>query len=61
MADRETIVDTGSGGGGVLAVVLVVVVLVVAALLFLDFGQGGTKTVDVDVPKVSVGVTPDGQ
>ncbi len=63
MADRETIIDTGGGigAGGVIAGILLVAVVVVGFFLFSNLGHGGSKTVDIDVPKVTIGVTPDGQ
>jgi hypothetical protein len=61
MADRETIIDTGGGGGAgaIIAGILIVAVLVIAFFVF--FNNGGSRTVDVDVPAVTVDVAPDGQ
>jgi hypothetical protein len=64
MADRETIIETGGGGGSAAAVIGgIVIVALVLAMFFLFFNQtgGGSRTVDVDVPAVTVGVQPDGQ
>ena len=61
MADRETIVETGSGSGGIIAAVVIIALLVVGFLVFFNNGNGGSGTVDIDVPKVTVDVTPDGQ
>ena len=62
MADRETIIETGDGGAAaVIAGLLVVALLVVGFFIFSGFGTGGSRTIDIDVPKVTVDVTPDGQ
>jgi len=61
MADRETIVTSGSGSGGVIAGILVVVLAVIVAYFVFFNGNGGSRTVDVDVPAVKVDVVPDGQ
>jgi hypothetical protein len=61
MADRETIIETGGGGGaGIIAGVVIVALVVLGFFLFVN-NNGGSRTVDVDVPAVSVDVTPDGQ
>ncbi|MFD2646805.1 hypothetical protein ACFSX5_03245 [Devosia albogilva] len=62
--DRETfIVDRGSGGaGGVIVGIIVALALIgIAYLVFFNDAGGGSGTVDVDVPAVSVDVVPDGQ
>jgi hypothetical protein len=62
MADRETIIETGGGGSGAAVIGGVALVALVLAMFFLFFNQnGGSRTVDVDVPAVTVDVTPDGQ
>ena len=58
-----TIIDNGGGGGGgVIAGVLGAVLVVILLFLFLsgnlNFG-GGSRTVDIDVPAITV--QPDGQ
>jgi Pyruvate/2-oxoacid:ferredoxin oxidoreductase gamma subunit len=61
MADRETIITGGGGSGvGIIAGVLVVA-LVVLGFFYLANNSSGSRTVDVDVPAVSVDVAPDGQ
>ena len=60
MADRETIITSGSAGG-VIAGILIVALLVLVAYFAFFNGNGGSRTVDVDVPAVTVDVTPDGQ
>lgn len=62
MADRETIIDTGGGSGsaGIIAGIVIVALVVLGFFLFVN-NNGGTRTVDVDVPAVSVDVQPDGQ
>lgn len=62
MADRETIIETGGGSGpAMLAGILFAVVIVLGAVWFLNNGGGGSRTLDVDVPAVTVDVKPDGQ
>lgn len=61
MADRETIVTSGSGAGGVIAGILIVALVVIVAYFVFFNGNGGSRTVDVDVPAVKVDVVPDGQ
>jgi hypothetical protein len=62
MADRETIIETGSGSGvGMIAGIVFVVAVVLGLLWFLSNQGGGSRTVDIDVPAVSVDVKPDGQ
>ncbi len=60
MADRETIIETRSGSGGIIAGVVIVAALVIGFFLFVN-NNGGSRTVDVDVPAVTVDVQPDGQ
>jgi uncharacterized membrane protein len=58
-----TIIDNGGGGGGGVGIVvgiLLVVAIVVGFVLFAN-NNGGSGTVDVDVPAVNVDVVPDGQ
>ena len=61
MADRETIIDTGGSGGGAGIIAGIVIVALVVLGFFLFVNNGGTRTVDVDVPAVTVDVTPDYQ
>ena len=61
MADRETIIETGGGSAGLIAGVIFAVVVVLGILWFVNNNGGGSGTVDVDVPAVSVDVKPDGQ
>ena len=63
MADRETIIETGDGGAAGIVAGLIIVALVVVGLFFY-FGAnsgGGSRTIDLDVPAVTVDVKPDGQ
>lgn len=60
MADRETIVTSSGGGVGVVAGILLVIVIAVGLFLYFN-GTFGSKTVDIDVPAVTVDVKPDGQ
>ncbi len=63
MADRETIIETGDGGAaGIVAGLVIVALVVVGLLFFFNAGnRGGSSTIDLDVPAVTVDVTPDGQ
>ncbi len=62
MADRETIIETGDGGAaGIVAGLLVVALLVVGLFFFFTMNQGRSGTIDIDIPAVTVDVTPDGQ
>lgn len=62
MADRETIIETGDGGAaGLVAGLLVVALVVVGFFFFTGMNRGGASTIDIDVPAVTVDVTPDGQ
>ena len=62
MADREFI-QTDDGGAAGVAIGLLAVVAIVIALFFV-FGMSsssGGRTIDIDVPAVTVDVQPDGQ
>ncbi|WP_417309992.1 hypothetical protein [Devosia sp.] len=63
MAEREVVVERS--GPSALAIIggIVVVLAIIAAIYFfmMNGNSGGSGTVDVDVPAVSVDVTPDGQ
>jgi hypothetical protein len=62
MVDRETIIETGDGGAaGIVAGLLIVALLVVGFFFFFGMNRSGSQTVDLDVPAVTVDVTPDGQ
>lgn len=67
MAPRDTetvIVDGGRGGGSAAGLIagIVIALLVIGGLIWYFNGHAGTGgTVDVDVPAVSINVTPDGQ
>lgn len=61
MADRETIIETGDGGAAAIVAGLLVVALLVVGFFFYFGINGSSKTIDIDVPKVTVDVTPDGQ
>jgi hypothetical protein len=62
MADRETIIETRSGGSGaMIAGIILTVAVVLGVLWYLNNNGGGSRTVDVDVPAVTVNVKPDGQ
>lgn len=63
MTDRETtIVETGDGGAAaILTGVLTVALLVVGVFFYFSISNGGSKTIDIDVPKITVDVTPNGQ
>ena len=61
MADRETIVETGGGGAGIIAGIVIVALIVVLFFVLFSNGTGGSGTVDIDVPAVTVDVQPDGQ
>ncbi len=62
MPDRETIIETGSGNTvGIIAGIVVVALLVIAFFVFFNNPGGGTSTIDIDVPAVTVDVQPDGQ
>jgi hypothetical protein len=63
MVDRETtIIDTGDGGAaGIVAGLIVVALVVVGLLFYFGMNGGGSQTIDLDIPAVTVDVTPDGQ
>jgi hypothetical protein len=62
MVDRETIIETGDGGAaGIVAGLLVVALVVVGLFFFFGMGNSGSQTIDLDIPAVTVDVTPDGQ
>lgn len=62
MVERETtIVETGNSGAGIIAGVVFAAIVVLGVLWFINNNGGGSGTVDVDVPAVSVDVVPDGQ
>ncbi|MEO7222286.1 MAG: hypothetical protein ABIY37_07420 [Devosia sp.] len=62
MADRETIIETGDGGAaGIVAGLVIVALLVVGFFFFFVWNKSGSQTIDVDIPAVTVDVTPDGQ
>ena len=61
--DRETvIVDRGGSGtaGIIIGIVVAIAAIAIAYLVFFN-NDGGSGTVDIDVPAVSVDVVPDGQ
>ncbi|MEQ9634446.1 MAG: hypothetical protein RLW68_00015 [Devosia marina] len=61
--DRETVVVDrgGSGAGMIVGIIVVLALLAIGYLVFFNGDGSGGGTVDVDVPAVSVDVTPDGQ
>jgi hypothetical protein len=62
MADRETFIETGDGGAaGIVAGLLIVALVVVGLFFFFGTNHSGGRTIDLDVPAVTVNVTPDGQ
>ena len=62
MADRETIIETGGGSSAaVIAGIVFAIVVVIGVVWFLNNDGSGSRTVDVDVPAVTVDVKPDGQ
>ena len=62
MVDRETIIETGDGGAaGIVAGLLVVALIVVGLFFYFGTNNSGSQTIDLDVPAVTVNVTPDGQ
>lgn len=62
MADRETIIETGDGSAaGIVGGMLLVAAIVVGIIFFIGASNSGSKTIDLDVPAVTVNVTPDGQ
>lgn len=64
MAYRDTetvIVDRGGSGAGIIAGIVIVALVALGFFLFFNGNQSGGGTLDVDVPAVSINVTPDGQ
>ena len=62
MADRETFIETGDGGAaGMVAGMLIVALVVVGLFFFFSVNNSGSQTIDLDIPAVTVNVTPDGQ
>ena len=62
MADRETFIETTDGGAaGIVAGLLIVALVVVGLFFFFGSNRPGSQTIDLDVPAVTVNVTPDGQ
>ena len=64
MAYRDTetvIVDRGGSAAGIIAGIVIVALVVLGFFLFFNGNKSGGGTLDVDVPAVSVNVTPDGQ
>ena len=63
MTDRETvIVDRGSRGStGIILTIVIVLLAIGAFILFTNMNRGSGGTLDIDVPAVTVDVTPDGQ
>jgi hypothetical protein len=62
MADRETIIETGDGGAaGIIAGLIVVALIVIGFFFYFGVNGGGSQTIDLDVPAVTIDVTPDGQ
>jgi hypothetical protein len=62
--DRETvIVDRGGSSAGsiIIGLIVAIALIAIAYLVFFNNDGGGSGTVDVDVPAVSVDVAPDGQ
>lgn len=58
--EHEThIVDDG-GSSGVIAGIVIVALLVLASFLLFNW-NGGSRTVDIDVPALTVDEHPDGQ
>jgi hypothetical protein len=60
MANRDTIIETGDGGAGAIVAGVVIVALIVLGFFLFANNNGGTRTLDVDVPAVTVDVQPDG-
>lgn len=62
MVDRETIIETGDGGAaGIVAGLLIVALVVVGLFFFFGSSRSGSQTIDLDIPAVTLKVTPDGQ
>lgn len=62
MADREVVVErSGPSALAIIGGIVVVIAIIAAIFFFMNGNTGGSGTVDVDVPAVSVDVVPDGQ
>jgi hypothetical protein len=62
MADREYIQTDDGGAAGIAIGLLVVVAAVIAMFFFFGMNSsGGGRTIDIDIPAVTVDVQPDGQ
>lgn len=62
MVDREPYIEAGDGGvAGIVAGLLIAALIVVGLFLFTGTNRLGSQTIDLDVPAVTVNVTPDGQ
>ena len=62
MAGRETYIETGDGGAaGIVAGMLIVALVVIGLFFFFSVNNSGRPTIDLDVPGVTVNVTPDRQ
>jgi hypothetical protein len=62
MANRETFIETGDGGAaGIVAGLLIVALVVVGFFFFLSVNNSSRQTIDIDVPAVTISVTPDSQ
>jgi hypothetical protein len=62
MANRETFIETGDGGAaGIVAGLLIVALVVVGFVFFLSVNNSSRQTIDIDVPAVTISVTPDSQ
>jgi hypothetical protein len=63
MADRETIIESAAGGtAAVVAGLLIVALVIVGAFFFVGVNSpDGSKTISLDVPKVTVSVAPNRQ
>jgi hypothetical protein len=64
MAYRDTetvIVERDGSSAGIIAGIVIVALVVLGFFLFFNGNNSGGGTLDVDVPAVSVNVTPDGQ
>jgi len=58
--EHETHIADDGGALGVIAGIVIVALLVLAFFLFFSW-NGGSGTVGIDVPAVTVGLNPDGQ
>lgn len=62
MADRETIIETGDGGAAAaIAGLLVGAIIVVALFFFYGANAEHGKTINIDVPALTIDVAPDGK